>query len=270
LVWLCQRRWLSQRTIVLSFLSLVFFSSCAGYFHFNRGGNIPDGVLLSSTLMESLPDGYVEAQSNVGLFSTQARYYDLQVERGWSDMEPVPSRLKGAEDSALAVQQEGSSTRFRFPLREWDHRLFKIRSQSHFPFRVEIQNQDHKIVLKLTNRTTKDLTDCWLVISGQRFSLGDILKGANQIQEFALSAEKDGHSRKMDLREVNFSDKTRDLLFRYSFFPQDQEAGRRNSAFFFGWVREAPRSVWVDDARIRAHDYTLFRASISLAEEEDS
>jgi hypothetical protein len=271
LVWLWQRRWLPRRTIALSFFFLVFFSSCAGYVHFNRGSNIPDGVLVSSTLMESLPDGYAEAQSNVGLFSTQARYYDLQVENGWSDMEQVPSRLKGTEDSALAVQQEGGSTRFRFPLREWDYRLFKIRSQSHFPFHVEILRQDSKIVLKLTNRTTKDLTDCWLVISGQRFSLGDILKGSNQIREFTPAAEKDSHSTRMDLREINFSDKTRDTLFRYSFFPQDQGAGRwASSAFFFGWVKEAPRSVWVDEARIRNHAYALFRASIPLAEEEDS
>lgn len=275
LAWLWQQQRLPRRTLVLSFLALVFFSSFGGYLHFDRGGNIPDGVLVSSTVLESLPDGYVEGQSNVALFSTQRRHYSLQVESGWTDLEPVPSRLGASEDATLVVLEEGSSTRFRFPLREWDYRLFKIRSMSHFPLRTEIQNQGDRLFLRLTNLTTRDLTDCWVVISGQRFSLGDILQGASQIREFPLSPERlsstDGQPKKLDLREILFNDKTREFLFRYSFFPQDQGMARwaNGAVLFFGWVKGAPRRVWVDDARIRAYDYTLFRAIIPLEEEGD-
>ncbi|MFQ5902087.1 MAG: hypothetical protein ACE5JO_00185 [Candidatus Binatia bacterium] len=270
LAWLWLQQRLPRRTLVLSFLSLVAFSSFGGYLYFNRGGNIPDGVLFSSTLLESLPDGYVEAQSNVALFSTRRQYYNLQVERGWTDLEPVLPRLGAADDGAVVVQEEGSYTRFRFPLREWDYRLFKIRSMNRFPVRTEVQNHGDKIFLKLTNLTTKDLTECWLVISGQRFFLGDILQGSSQIRDFPLSSEsppfRAGQPNKVDLWEIPFDDKVREILFRYSFFPQEQGMARwgDGAVLFFGWVQGGDRRVWVDDARILTQEYTLFRAIIPL------
>lgn len=267
LAWLWQQRRLPRRALVLSLLSLVVFSSFGGYLHFSRGGNIPDGVLVSSTLLESIPDGYVEAQSNVVLFSTQRRDYKLRVESGWSELEPVP-RSGVSDDAALVVQEEGGSTGFIFPLREWDYRLFKIRSMARFPLRAELQNKGDHFLLRLTNLSTKDLTECWLVVSGQRFFLGDVRQGSSQLREFSASPADDQAKtqNRMDLRDIPFSDKTRELLIRYSFFPQDQGMSRWGSGavLFFGWVNGAPRRVWVDDARVLAYDYTLFRTVIPL------
>jgi hypothetical protein len=64
----------------------------------------------------------------------------------------------------------------------------------------------------------------------------------------------------------------REVLFRNSFFPQDRGVAHWGSGalLLIGWVKGASRRVWVDDARIVAHDYTLFRATIPLDGEEDS
>src|SRR5438093_9544057 len=80
--WLWQRQGVTRRALVAAFLFFVVFSTCGGYLLFSRGGNIPDGVLLSSSVMESSADGYVEVQSNLAMFSTQIRQYGLQMERG--------------------------------------------------------------------------------------------------------------------------------------------------------------------------------------------
>lgn len=275
LAWLWQRRFLPGRILAFSFLLLVFFSSFGGYLHFHRGGNIPDGVLLSSTLLEGLQDGYVEAQSNVALFSTRRRLYSLQTKRGWDDVEPIPYRVgTPPEDNALVIQEEGSSSQFRFPLREWSYRLFRVRSMDRFPFRAEIQTERGKFFLKLTNLASRDLTDCWLVVSGQRFSLGDILQGSSQVRELPLPSERslsrEGQPKKTDLREIPFEDKTKEILFRHSLFPQDQGMARWDGGamLFFGWVKGDPRRVWVDDARIQAYNYVLFRVIIPLEEGE--
>lgn len=269
LAWLWRERRMARRRLILCSLFLVFFSAFAGYLHFNQGGNIPEGVLLSSTLLESLPDGYVEAQSNVALFSTQRRHYSLQVESGWTDLEPVP-RFGVSEEVALVVQEEGSSTRFRIPLREWDYRLFRLRSMAHFPLRTELQHHGDKLSIKVANLTGQDLTECWLLVAGQRFFLGDILHGSTQSREFSLVPERlaypDGQAKKIDLREIRFQDRTREILFRYSFFPQDQGTTPwgAGGALFFGWVKAAPRRIWIDEPRILTHQYTLFRALMPL------
>jgi len=275
LAWLWQRQRFSRRILALCILCFIIVSSLGGYLHFDQGGNVPDGVLLSSTVLESLPDGYVETQSNVALFSTQRRHYDLEVKGGWTDFEPVLPRFGRSEDTALVAQEQGSSTRLRFLLREWDYRLFKIRSMSRFPVRTEVQNQGDKLLLRLTNLTTRDLTECWFVVSGQRFFLGDILPGSSQIREFPLTSQRgvlrDGSSNKMDLREIVFNDRTREILFRHSFFAQDQGGARwgGGAMLFFGWVKGATSPVWVDDRRILAYDYTLFRTIIPVDEDMD-
>jgi hypothetical protein len=60
----------------------------------------------------------------------------------------------------------------------------------------------------------------------------------------------------------------RALLLRYSYFPREQ--GRTvGAALFFGWVRGGPRGVSVEDGRVSARDFTLFRALFPLGEEEE-
>jgi len=269
LVWLWHQKRLPCRLIVMSLIFWIFLSSFGGYFHFDRGGNVPDGVLLSSTLLDSLPDGYVEVQSNIALFSTQKRHHKLRVESGWSDVEPVIRRLRKSEDSGFVIEDDEDSTGFRLLLREWDYRLFKVRSVARFPVAAELQQERDKFSLKLVNRSAYDLTECWFVLPGQRYFVGDIPRGSSQIREFPVLAkgyQADSRQTPTDLWQISFGDKARELLFRYSFFPQDRGMTRWGSgaALFLGWVRDPPRRVWVEDARILPYGYALFRAVFPL------
>jgi hypothetical protein len=272
---LWRRQRFRRRSLVAAFLFLVLAFALGGYFYLDRG-QIPEAVLLSSTLLESVPDGYVDAHSNVALFSTRRRYYNLGIENGWTDFEPLASGAGDPDDPAVIVEGGGASTRFRFPLREWDYRLFRVRSMDRFPFRAEIESQGDHFFVKLTNLATRDLADCWLFISGQRIFLGDLRRGSTQKRELPLSitdaSESNHRSSREDLREGLFDDHTREILFRHSFFPDKQSWTRWSggSVLFVGWVKNPPRRVWVDGAGIRAYDYALFRVIIPWDEERES
>jgi hypothetical protein len=275
-LWLWQRKCLPGRILLISFASLVAVFTAGGYLFFSRGGNVPDGVLLTSTVLESVADGFVEAQANVALFSTQVRQYNVQVERGWVDWTPVHSRLRDREDSIVVSQDSSGSNLFQLPLREWDYRLFKARFVERFPLRAEFQSQGDKLLVKIDNQSTTDLTECWLVVPGRRFALGDIPRGAHWSKAFPVAAgtgpEDSGSNRSesVNLRDIPFSDKTRDVLFHSSFFPRDGgERWAGSAAVFFGWVKNPRRRLTVDDPRIRATEYTLFRAIVPLTGSED-
>ena len=274
--WLWQRQRFTRRKVMVSFVSFVALAALGGYLLFGRGGNIPDGVLLSSTVMESITGGYVEAQSNLAMFSTQVRQYSLRMERGWMDFIPVFARSQEPEQAVVRQDGNGSS-RFQLALREWDYRLFRMRFVDRFPLRADFEQQGDKLLMRLSNQSTKDLADCWLVTPGRRYPLGDIPRGVSWTKEFALAndggQEASGSRRSdgVDFRELPFKDKTREILFHSSFFPRDEAAVRWNmgAAVFFGWVKDSDRRVSVDDPGIRAHDYTLFRAIVPLAGPED-
>jgi hypothetical protein len=143
--WLWQRQGFTRRALVAAFLFFVVLSTCGGYLLFSRGGNIPDGVLLSSSVMESSADGYVEVQSNLAMFSTQIRQYGLQMERGWMELVPVAAPSRDRPEPAVVFQDGSGSSRFQLPLREWDYRLFRIRFVDRFPLRAEFEQQAGKL-----------------------------------------------------------------------------------------------------------------------------
>ena len=275
--WLWQKKRLPSRTLFLCFAGFVTVFTVVGYILFSRGGNIPDGILLSSTVLENVAAGYVEAQANVALFSTQIRQYDVHLERGWLDLIPVSSRAREREQATVMNQDAGDSGRFQLPFKEWDYRLFRARFVERFPLSVEFEQQGDKLVMKVNNRGA-DLTDCWLIVSGQRHALGDIPRGARWSKEFSLTADaaqEESSSVRADLRglrDITFKDKTRDILFHSSFFPRDADAARWGSGavIFLGWVKEQNRRVWVDDPRIWTYNYTLFRTIYLLASAEDA
>jgi hypothetical protein len=262
---------------VAAFLFFVVLSTCGGYLLFSRGGNIPDGVLLSSSVMESSADGYVEVQSNLAMFSTQIRQYGLQMERGWMELVPVAAPSRDRPEPTVVFQDGSGTSRFQLPLREWDYRLFRIRFVDRFPLRAEFEQQAGKLRMRLNNQSAKDLADCWLVVPGQRYALGDIPRGASWTKEFPLASdenqERSGGRRSdaVDFREISFKEKTREILFHSSFFPRDEGSVRwsTGAAVFFGWVKDPDRRVSVDDQRIRNYDYTLFRTIFPLAGPED-
>src|SRR5258706_955345 len=124
--WLGQRLHLTLRVLLLGLVSLVAVSTVLGYFQFIHGGNIPDGVLMSSTVMESSGDGFVDAQANLALFSTQPRPYELEMERGWMELTPVSNRTREVPEPAIVQQDSGGASRYQLPLRELDYRLVRI------------------------------------------------------------------------------------------------------------------------------------------------
>jgi hypothetical protein len=277
LAWLWQKSRLPARKIIMCLAIVIAVAAAAGYPLFSRGGNVPDGVLLSSTMLDSVADGYVEAQLNMAMFSTQIRHYNLQLARGWLDMAPVSIPAKDRPQEALLLQDDSGSSRFRLPLREWDYRLFRMRFIDRFPLRAEFDIQGDKLVMKIDNQSSKDLVDCWLVLPGARHALNEITRGSRWTKVFSLNAaeapEANQSSRgdPLSLRDLSFKDKTRDILFHSSFFPRDGEVSRWNTgaAIFFGWVQDSERRVSVDDPRIHVRDYTLFRAIIPLPGPED-
>ena len=275
--WLWQKRHLSSHTLLLYFAAFITVAALGGYLFFSRGGNIPDGILLASTVLENVADGYVEAQANVALFSTQIRQYDLHVERGWLDLIPVSTRTREREQPAIINQDGSDSGRFQLPFKEWDYRLFKARFIERFPLRAEFEQQGEKIVMNVNNQSANDLTDCWLVLAGQRYALGDLPPGGRWKKEFSLARtpQETGSGGRFDpwgLRDITFRDKTRDILFHSSFFPRDADAAQWSSGavIFLGWVKEQNRRVWVDDPKIWSYQYTLFRTIFPLAGGEDT
>jgi hypothetical protein len=274
--WLGQRLKLTLRTILIGLFILIAAGTVAGYFQFNRGGNIPDGVLMSSTVLESSGDGYVEAQANLALFSTQPRPYDLRMERGWMELTPVSNRVRETQEPAVVHQEGGGASRYHLPLREWDYRLFRMRQVDRFPLYVDFEAQGDKLSMKVNNQSNKDLFNCWLLVPGQRFDLGQIARGANWRRTFPLTLPKAQAETSMtradgvSFRDLSFADKTRDILFHSSFFPRDGDARwASGAAVFFGWVKQPEPRVRIDDPRIQSQDYALFRAIVPLTQGED-
>ncbi|MGH7835310.1 MAG: hypothetical protein ACREQK_16835 [Candidatus Binatia bacterium] len=266
LAWLLTERGLAPRLFFYGVFAFVPSAALAGYVQFHASGKIPNAVVFSSTVLDALPDGSAESQSNVALFSTRRRAYDLRLESGWTDFEIVPSRPDKKKAEAVTMRERGVSSAFHFLLKEWDYRLFKIRGIDRFPLRSEFHEGRDRISLRLTNQSSKDLEECWVLLYGRRFSLGDLPAGASQERSFSIDGE--GHPRKAQLGEVSFKDKVREMLLRASIFaePQGKYDG---SLVFLGWVRDGKTRVSVPEPGVLALNYTLFRMTIPLQSEEE-
>ncbi len=276
LSWVWQRRRLTTRQSLIGLLIVVTAGSGAGYVYFSRGGHIPDGVLLSSTVLESGPDGVVDAQANLALFSTQPRQYNLQMERGWMEFTPLSNRPREPREAAVLSQEGGGVSRFQLSLREWDYRLFRLRFVDRFKLRADFNVQGDKLTMKIDNQSGKDLFDCGLLLPGQRHLLGEIRRGGRLDKEFSLTPAKDGNNGSsnriegVNFREVSFANKTRDILFHSSFFPRDGDSRwSSGAAVFFAWVKDPAPRLRIDDPRIQTQDYALFRATIPLNRGEE-
>jgi hypothetical protein len=248
--WLWQHKRQAPRTAILILVGFVGAASGAGYAQFNRGGNM-------------------------ALFSTQVREYQLQLEPGWMELTPVANRPREVPQATVVRQDGGGANRYQVPLREWDYRLFRLRFVDRFPMRAEFEVQGDKLLMKVENQSAKDLIDCWLLLPGQRFALGEIPRGASWTRIFPLANPKGfeaGGSVRADavsFREVNFADKTREILFHSSFFPRDQAAVWSSGGVFFGWVKNPAPRVRSDDPNIHAQDYALYRALVPLGGGEE-
>lgn len=272
LIWCWDRRRLAPRTLGVGFLTVVFLSSSIGYFYFSRADGIPDGVLVTSTLLDALPNGNVEASSNAALFSTIRRDYDVGVEKGWTDFEPLPRRSVAADENGFTIEEEGGRPRLRMALKAWDYRLFRLRSVVRVPVRVELATDADRRLVKVSNDSAQDLTDCWAVVSGQILALGDVPAGRTLSRELPYVSDPSavgGRAYRSGLRDVHFKDPVRELLLRYSYFPQEQNNAWGGAGLFFGWLPAAPRGVTVADGKVREREYAFFRAAFSVGGEEE-
>jgi hypothetical protein len=279
LSWLWQRRRLRRRVIALSSLVWIFFAAATGYVFFSRGGQVPDGVLLTATVMENAGDEYVEAQTNLALFSTQPREYSLAFGRGWMELMPLAPQGYAQSAHALVYRYGGGTTRVQLPLKEWGYRLLRARYLERLPLRASIEPQADRLLLDVRNESGGDLVDCWLLAPGARIRLGDLPKGERWMKTFPLgggsaSGAEQNRGRgadELNFREVTFNDKTRDILFHASFFARDggESPWRGSAAVFFGWIKDPERRVDIGDARIREHNYALYRLTVPLPGPEE-
>jgi len=135
--------------------------------------------------------------------------------------------------------------------------------------------QVDQLLMQVLDQSGKDVIDCWLLLPGQRFALGEIPRGASWARSFPLINPKgfdgagSGRPDMVSFREVSFADKTREILFHASFFPRDQAAAWSNSGVFFGWVKNPETRVRSDDANVQAQDYALYRSLVPLGGGEE-
>jgi hypothetical protein len=240
---------------------------------------VPDGVLLAATVLENAGEGYVEAQTNLALFSTQPREYSLSFGRGWMDLMPVAAPAYAQPAQTLVYRYGSGATRVQVPLKEWGYKLLRARYLERLPLRATIQPQEGRLLLDVQNQSGEDLFDCWLVAPGARVALGNLPKGERWTKSFPFDgasgiSHEQNRARgadELNLRELTFNDKTRDILFHSSFFPRDvaDAPWRRGAAVFFGWVKNPGRRVEIGDERIRAHNYALYRVIVPLGEAEE-
>ena len=249
-------------------------AAAAGYFFFTRDSLTQDGVLLEASVLENAGDGYVDAQTNVALFSTQLREYSLGFGRGWLDLVPLPAPSRAA--GAIAGV---SSWRRRHP-RAAAPPAMGLQALAH-PLRgtsrlsATIEQQDGRLSLKVKNESGKALTDCWLVAPGMRVALGDLASGESWAREFPLGGDggaqnSAGPDRGEPARHDLQGKAPRDPVSRV-FFPQDAADApwRRRAALFFGWVKDPGPRLDVGDPRIRPQSYALYRAIVPLTAEEE-
>jgi hypothetical protein len=276
IAWLWQKKRVAPRRLLLALVTFVTGGMAAGYVHFSHGGHVPDGVLLVSSVLENSGDGFVDTQANLALFSTQLRQYELEIEPGWIDLTPITSRSRDNAEPAVVSQDTSGASRYRLPLREWDYRLYRLRRVDRFSVSAEFEAHGDSLVMHVNNRSGKDLVNCWLLVPGERFDIGAVPRGESLRKIFPLSNEKAidaagvGRSVTLNLREMTFADKTRDILFHSSIFPRDGDARiMSGAAVFFGWVKDPEPRVRIDDPRIQAQDYALFRAIFPLPGEDE-
>ncbi len=281
LSWLWQRRRILWRTLALSCAAWILFTAASGYLFFSRGGQVPDGVLLAATVMENAGDGYVEAQTNLALFSTQPREYSLAFGRGWMDLMPLAAPAPVQPAPSVVYRYGSGVTRVQLSLKEWGYKLLRARYLERMALRASIEAQGDRLELYVQNQSGQDLVDCWLVAPGARVALGDLSKGESWTKTFPFGGAASGANPEqnrgrgafdeLNLREVTFNDKTRDILFHSSFFPRDgvEATWRSGAALFFGWVKDPEGRVEIGDARIRVHNYALYRVIVPLAGAEE-
>jgi hypothetical protein len=287
--------WRRQRSVQRKFAlwccwccGWILCAAATGYLYFSRGGRTPEGVLIAATVMDDAGGGYVDAQTNLALFSTQRREYSLGFGPSWLELTPLAA-ARAKSEQAVDYRHLGAAARVQLPLEAWGHRLLHARHVERAGLRASIELRDGALLLEVHNRSSRDLSDCWLVAPGLRIALGEVPSGGSLTKSFPLAAPaaaggehspaaaggerpRGADAGGLSLRAVTFKEKAHEILFHDAFFAQQSapaSLGERK-AVFFGWVKDPQPRVEVGDQRVRAQQYTLYRTIVHLphAEEE--
>ncbi len=261
---------LSRRRLVLAPASLMLACALGGYWYFDRGGHVPDGILISSTVVDGTPwSDVAPVHANVGLFATRHKDFSFSLGRDLTqlDLVPPPGAAAGA---SLVLQQARPRDRILVPLPEWNAALFRLRAVRPWPVTIEWEHSRGTYRVGIVNRGSGSLTECWLVIGEEGYRLGDVPPGGRlrrELPEAAVPA-RDGEEERLQPQSVRFEEEVREVLLRRSVFP-DGGRGDPRTAYVIGWVRDEEPELRVADPRVTAHHFKLFRVAIPLGSGEE-
>ena len=255
--------------LVLAPAALVLVWVLGGYWYFDRGGHVPDGILISSTVVDGTPwSDAAPVHSNVGLFATRKKTFSFTLGRDLSQLDLVPS--PGAAEASLVLQQGRPRDRVDVPLPEWNAALFRLRAVRPSPAAVEWEHSRDTYRIRIANRGAGRITDCWLLVGERGYRLGDVPPGGALRRDVVVAAGAggSGEGKGQESEDVRFDDGARELLLRRSVFP-DGVAGDAGTAFVIGWVHDVEPELRVADARVTAHHFRLFRVALPVGSEEE-
>ena len=260
----------SRYGLALAPAGLVLAWALGGYWYFDRGGHVPDGILISSTVVDAtLWSDVAPVHSNVGLFATRQKEFSFSLGRDLIQLDLVPAG-GGDSKASLVLRQGRPRNRVHVPLAEWKAALFRLRAVRPSPVAIEWEHSRETYRIGIANRGSGTLTECWLLIGGRGYKLGDVPPGGTLRRELP-EARRAGEAEDVEgpqPEDVRFDENVREVLLRRSIFPEG-EAADPNTAFVIGWVRDEEPELRVEDPRVTAHHFKLFRVAIPLGDGEE-
>ncbi len=255
--------------LVLAPAWLVLAFALSGYAYFDRGGHVPDGILIASTVVDgTLWSEVAPVHSNVGLFATRHKDFSFSLDRDLTQLDLLPAP-GGAAQPSLVLREGRPRNRLHLPLAEWQAALFRTRAVRPSPVVVDWERSRRTYRIGVANRGPDSLTECWLLMGGRAYRIGDLPPGGRLRREFPVppGAGEAGDGEGLQPRDVRFDEGVRAALLWRSVFPGGEpEPG---TAFLIGWIRAAEPEPRVDDPRVRTHHFKLLRVAIPLDAEEE-
>jgi len=262
--------WPSRYPWALGPAGLVLAWALGGYWYFDRGGHVPDGILISSTVVDGSPwSDVAPVHSNVGLFATRHKEFSFSLGRDLTQLDLVPA-AGGDAEASLVLLQGRPRDRVHVPLAEWKASLFRLRAVRPSPVAIEWEQSRETYRIGIVNRGSGAFTECWLLIGGRGYKLGDVPPGGALRRQLPVApAEGEaGEGEGPQPQDVRFDQRVREVLLRRSIFP-DGEPADAQTAFLIGWIRDEKPELSVEDPRVTAHHFKLFRVAIPLGGGEE-
>ena len=164
--------WPSRYPWALGPAGLVLAWALGGYWYFDRGGHVPDGILISSTVVDGSPwSDVAPVHSNVGLFATPAQGVFLQPRPRPDPARPGAGgrRRCGRHRWCCCKGGRATASTYRWP-------NGKRRSSGFAPSALHRCHRVGAVTRNLPYRHRqprfRPFTECWLLIGGRGYKLG--------------------------------------------------------------------------------------------------